>query len=214
MTSRKRPNSDKSANFNLHLPSKKVAKSVAKEAIPSPKISYSIVHAIPGRIRFRIPLLARDSEYINQIKSVMESDKRVINVRANPQAASIVINYKVGVIPDNQMREHLVKLIQTAQDLAAPTEVTTKSIVRAIFDALINLIDSTRKINQARNVIVYRRFRTDIWERILSTSRSIIKRLKSPAMFFLPNKRWRLGSNRDVNSQPLQLQAAGEGDAV
>ncbi|MDZ8104136.1 MAG: hypothetical protein RM338_00725 [Nostoc sp. DedQUE12a] len=214
MTSRKLPNSDKSANFNLHLPSKKASKNVAKEAMPFPKISYSIVHAIPGRIRFRIPLVARDPEYINQIKLVMESDNRVINVRANPQAASVVVNYKVGVIPDNQMREHLVNLIQTAQDLAAPKEVTTKSIVRAIFDALINLIDNTRKINQARNVIVYRRFKTDIWERILSTSRSIIKRLKSATMFFLPNKRWRLHENGEVNSQPLQLQAAGEGDAV
>ncbi|WP_445633369.1 Cation transport ATPase [Nostoc sp. DSM 114161] len=214
MTSRKRPNSDKSAKLNPHLPSKKVAKSVAKEAVPSAKISYSIVHAIPGRIRFRIPLLARDAEYINKIKSVMESDKRVINVRANPQAASIVINYKVGVTPDRQMREHLVSLIQNAQDLAAPKEVTIKSIVRATFDALINLIDSTRKINQARNVVVYRRFRTDIWERILFTSRSIIKKLKSATMFFLPNKRWRLYGNDEMKSQPLQLQAVSEGDAV
>ncbi len=204
MTSKKQSNSDRNASLNQHLTSTKAAKSLAKKTVPSLKISYSIVHAIPGRIRFRIPLLARNTEYINQIKSLMESDKRVINVRVNPPAASIVINYQVGAISDKQMREHLASLIQTAYDMIVPKEVTTKSIVRTIFDALINLIDSTRKLNQARNIIVYRRFRTDIWERILSTSRSIIKKLKSATMFILPNKRWRLGGNGKVNSQPLQ----------
>lgn len=210
----KRSNSDKNFSLNLRLPSKKVAKSVANKTAPSKKILYSIVHAIPGRIRFRIPLLAKDPEYANQLKLVIESDTKVTNVRANPKAASIVINYQVGVISDNQMREHLVSLIQTAQNVVLPKEVTTKSIIGTIFDALINLIDSTRKINQARNVIVYRRVRTDVWERILSTSRSIIKRLKSATMFILPNKRWRLRGNDEVKSQPLQLQPLREVKAV
>ncbi|MBW4451704.1 MAG: hypothetical protein KME55_02920 [Nostoc indistinguendum CM1-VF10] len=214
MTSIKRSNSGKNASLNLPLPSKKAAKSVANKTAPPQKIFYSIVHTIPGRIRFRIPLLAKDTEYANQLKSAIESDPRVTNVRANPQAASIVINYKIGVISDNQMLAHLINLIQTAQDVVMPKEIMAKSIVGAIFDALINLIDSTRKINQARNVIVYRRFRTDAWERILSTSRSIIKRLKSATMFILPNKRWRLRGNSEVNSQPLKLKSASEPDLV
>lgn len=214
MTSIKWSKSGKNASLNLPLPSKKAAKSVANKTAPSQKIFYSIVHRIPGRIRFRIPLLAKDTEYANQLKSAIESDPRVTNVRANPQAASIVINYKIGVISDNQMLAHLINLIQTAQDVVVPKEIMAKSIVGAIFDALINLIDSTRKINQARNVIVYRRFRTDVWERILSTSRSIIKRLKSATMFILPNKRWRLRGNSKVNSQPLKLKSASEPELV
>ncbi|MBD2531850.1 hypothetical protein H6G97_20580 [Nostoc flagelliforme FACHB-838] len=214
MTSKKRTNSEKNARLNQHLPAKKAAKSVANKTAPSQKIFYSIVHAIPGRIRFRIPLLARDPEYANNLKLMIESDTKVTNVRANPQAASIIINYQVRAISDNQMREHLVSLIQTAQDAVVPKEVAAKSIVGAIFDAVINLIDSTRKINQARNVILYRRFRTDIWERILSTSRSIIKRLKSATMFILPNKRWRLRGNGGVNSQPLQLQPVSKVEVV
>lgn len=214
MTSIKRSNSDKAASLNLGLPPKKAAKNVANKTAPSQKIFYSIVHTIPGRIRFRIPLLARDTEYANQLKLAIESDTRVTNVRINPKAASIVINYKVGVISDNQMREHLVNLIQTAQDVVVPKEVMAKSIVGSIFDALINLIDSTRKLNQARNVIVYRRVRTDVWERILSTSRSVIKRLKSATMFILPNKRWRLRGNGGMNSQPLKLKSASEPELV
>ncbi|MCC5661660.1 hypothetical protein LC608_32895 [Nostoc sp. XA010] len=213
MSSIKPSNSDKSASFNL-LPPKKVAKNVGKKTAPSQKIFYSIVHTTPGRIRFRIPLLARDTEYGDQLRLAIESDPRVTNFRANPKAASIVINYKVGVISDNQMREHLVNLIQIAQDVVVPKEVMTKSIVGTIFDALINLIDSTRKINQARNVIVHRRVRTDVWEQILSTSRSILKRLKSVTMFILPNKRWRLRGNGKVNSQPLKLKSASEPELV
>ena len=214
MTSIKQSNPDKTASLNLHLSPKKAAKSVANKTVLSPKIFSSIVHAIPGRIRFRIPLLAIDPEYANKLKLVIESDTRVTNVRANPEAASIVINYQVGVISDNQMRQHLISLIQTAQDVVVPKEVTAKSIVEIIFDALINLIDSTRKINQARNAIVHRRFRTDVWERILSTSRSIIKRLKSVTIFILPNKRSQLRGNSEVNSQPLQLQPVSEADVV
>lgn len=214
MTSRKRFNSDKSAIVNLPLAPKKTTKSVAKKTAAPQNISYSIVHAIPGRIRFRIPLLAIDSEYANKLKLVVESDPRVTNVRANPEAASIVINYQVGVISDNQMREHLVSLIKTAQDVVLPKQVTAKSIVLTIFDALINLIDSTRNINQARNAIVHRRFRTDIWERILSTSRTIIKRLKSATILILPNKRSQLHSTGKVDSQPLKLQPASEADVV
>ena len=213
MTSIKRSNSDKAASLNLRLPPKKAAKNVANKTAPSQKIFYSIVHTIPGRIRFRIPLLGRDTEYANQLKLAIESDTRVTNVRINPKAASIVINYKVGVISDNQMHEHLVNLIQTAQNVVLPKEVMAKSIVGTIFDALINLIDSTRKLNQARNVIVYRRVKTDVWERILSTSRSIIKRLKSASMFILPNKRWRLRGG-EVNSQPLKLKSASEPELV
>ncbi|MEA5622992.1 HMA2 domain-containing protein [Nostoc sp. UHCC 0251] len=203
----------KRSNYDKRLP-KRAAKSVAKKTAPSQKIFYSIVHTIPGRIRFRIPLLARDTEYTDKLKLAIESDPRVTNVRANQKAASIVINYKTGVISDNQMREHLVHLIQTAQDMVMPKEVMAKSIVGTIFDALINLIDDTRKLNQARNVIVYRRVRTDVWERILSTSRSIIKRLKSATMFILPNKRWRLRGNGKINSQPLKLKSASEPDLV
>ncbi|MGH8002061.1 MAG: HMA2 domain-containing protein [Brasilonema sp.] len=188
MTSRKRSNSNK------HQQPKKTTSSVANKTAPSEEISYSVAHAIPGRIRFRIPRLVKDSEYANKLKQVIESDSRITNVRVNPTAASIVVSYQPGVISDNQMRSHLVNLIQTAPNIVLPPQVTTKSIMRAIFDALINLIDSTRNINQARNAIVYRRFRTDIWERLLSGTKTIIKRLKSATMFVLPNKRWRLSS--------------------
>jgi hypothetical protein len=215
MTSRKRSNCDKSAILNLHRQPKKITSSVVNKTAPSQKISYSVAHAIPGRIRFRIPRLVKDSEYANKLKLVIESDPRTTNVRVNRTAASIVINYRLGEISNNQMRLHLVNLIQTAPNIVLPTEATAKSILGAIFDALINLIDSTRNINQARNAIVHRRFRTDTWERVLSSAKTIIKRLKSAMMFILPNKRWRSRSAPNpVGLQSVKLQAIGKADAV
>lgn len=191
MTSRNQSNSDKSAILNWHREPKNITASVTNETALPQKITYSVAHAIPGRIRFRIPRLVRDSEYANKLKLVIESDPRTTKVCVNSTAASIVINYKTGVISDAQMRMHLVNLIQTAPNIVLPKEATAKSILRVIFDALINLIDSTRNINQARNAIKYRRFRTDAWERVLKSAKTIVKGLKSAIIFILPDKRLR-----------------------
>lgn len=203
MTSRKQSNSDKSA--------RKVPQQPKKITAPPQQISYSIAHTIPGRVRFRIPKLGTDSEYAEKLKQVIESDSRVHNVRVNRTAASIVIHYQANVISEKEMRLHLIKLVQTAPKIVLPPPVTAKSIVAVIFDAVINLIDSTRNINKARNAIQYKRFRTDFWERALSSAKGVTKGVKSAIMFVLPNKKRRLPSLPDEWLQPLKLQAVGEG---
>ena len=209
MTSRKPSNSDKSTLLNSHQQPKKTTSSVAQKIAPPEKISYSVAHAIPGRIRFRIPRLVKDSEYANKLKLVIESDKTT-NVRVNPTAGSIVVTYQPGVISDQQMRQHLVNLIQTAPNIVLPKRATAKSILGAIFDAVINLLDSTRNINKARTAIVYGQPKTDFWERLLSTTESMIKRLKSGMMFILPNKRWQARSaHKQVGLQLERLQSVG-----
>ncbi|MBW4500472.1 MAG: hypothetical protein KME57_13135 [Scytonema hyalinum WJT4-NPBG1] len=210
MTSTKPSNSDKGTLLNSHQQPKKTTSSVAHKTAPPEKISYSVAHAIPGRIRFRIPRLVKDSEYANKLKLVIESDSRTTDVRVNPTAGSIVVTYQPGVISDQQMRQHLVNLIQTAPNIVLPKQATAKSILGAIFDAVINLLDSTRNINKARTAIVYGQPKTDIWERLLSTTESMIKRLKSGIMFILPNKRLQARSApKEVGLQLERLQAAG-----
>jgi hypothetical protein len=213
MTTRKKENFNKNTIPEQSQQGNKTASSIANQTVPSERISYSIAHFIPGRIRFRIPRLSKDSTYAEKLKQVMELDSRVTKVRVNSTAASIVIDYSTEIIKDEQMRSHLVHLIQTAPNIVVPTGVTAKSIAGTIFDAIIHLIDTTRNINQARNAIKYQRFRTNTWERVLSTTRNIIKRLKSATMFILPNKRWQKRSQpEDVSLQPLKLQVVGEGE--
>src|SRR5689334_10598682 len=107
MSSQKRPKPDNNANSNRHRQPQKSNKSVTNKTQPSEEISYSVAHAIPGRIRFRIPRLAKDSEYANKLKRVIEADSQTTNVRINTTAASIVIQYQPGIISDNQMRSRL-----------------------------------------------------------------------------------------------------------
>jgi copper chaperone CopZ len=215
MTSQKRSNSDKNALPNQYQQPQQINKSVANKTALPQKISYSVVHAIPGRIRFRIPRLAGDSDYANKLKKVIENDSRITSVRVNPNAASIVINYQTGVIAEEQMRTHLVNLIQKAPSIVLPTQATVKSIVGVTFDALINLIDSTRNINQARNAIMHHRFRKDVWERLLSGTKTAIKGLKSAILFILPNKQGQTPSNaRKAGLQPFPMQSVEEAKAM
>ncbi|QIR37087.1 hypothetical protein HCG51_10325 [Tolypothrix sp. PCC 7910] len=192
----------------MHQQLNKKINRVPNKTAQNQHISYTIIHAIPGRIRFRIPQIARDSEYANKLKRLIESDTIATNVRINPAAASIVINYQPGVISDNQMRLHLVNLIQTAPNITLPAPVTAKSVAKAIFDALINLIDGTRNINKARTAIQHKEVKTDIWERLLSGTKTAIQGLKSTIMFILPNKRSQSGKKK-LGLQSLPSPAVG-----
>lgn len=166
------------------------------------KISYRVAHAIPGRIRFYIPRLATDSEYADKLKVVMESDSRITDVRINPKATSIVINYQSDVISHEQMCSDLVNLIQAAPNAANPKQATARSILGAIFDALVNFIDSVRNVNKARKGVMDGQFKSNGWERLLSSARDMTKGLKSAVMFVLPKRSSPTDNlTRAVNSQ-------------
>ncbi|PLZ31102.1 heavy metal translocating P-type ATPase [Fischerella thermalis WC542] len=71
----------------------------AKQAtLQNPEIAagiyYHVVHKIPGRVRFRVPLLAHNPDYAENLQKLLESDSRVLKVRLNRHAASIAISYQ------------------------------------------------------------------------------------------------------------------------
>jgi hypothetical protein len=92
------------------------AKQLATEAC-------SIAHAIPGRVRFHVPRIAKDSKYVQRLETLLKADSAVTGERINSAAASIVITYKSGAIPNSQKRSmslveqaisYLSSLIQSA----------------------------------------------------------------------------------------------------
>ncbi|MBW4564679.1 MAG: hypothetical protein KME32_26860 [Mojavia pulchra JT2-VF2] len=95
------------------------------------KVAYSIAHAIPGRVRFRVPQIASDPKYVQRLESLLQEDPAVTSERVNRDAASIVITYKTGILKDSHKRmqsvlqaalSHLESLIQSASDrVARPT---------------------------------------------------------------------------------------------
>lgn len=56
-------------------------------------LTYHVVHAIPGRVRFRVPRLRHDSDYAQRLQTLTEADDWVTDVRINRTAASIAISY-------------------------------------------------------------------------------------------------------------------------
>ena len=174
--------------FDSKRRSTEMTSTPANGTTPTEKISYRLAHAITGRMRFCIPRLAKDSEYADKLKALIESDSKIKDVRINPYAASIVINYQPDKISADQMRSHLVNLIQAAPNTVEPKQATARSILAAIFDAVVNLIDSIRNVNKVRKGVTHQGFKTDGWERTLSTVKDMTKGLKSATMFVLPKR--------------------------
>ncbi|MBW4631007.1 MAG: hypothetical protein KME30_03605 [Iphinoe sp. HA4291-MV1] len=92
-------------------------KSVETTAQPA-KIAYSVVHAIPGRIRLNVPRVARDRAYARRLERLLKTESQVTNVRINCDAASIAITYGSGKIP----MSHWVGLMQLADQTIPQTK--------------------------------------------------------------------------------------------
>ncbi|MBD2561476.1 MULTISPECIES: heavy metal translocating P-type ATPase [Nostoc] len=79
-----------------------------------PKVTYSVVHTTPGRLRFRIPRLRCDADYAKRLEVLLTADALVNNVRVKPAAMSVAVTYKSEKVSDAKMRSHLHDLIQAA----------------------------------------------------------------------------------------------------
>jgi Cu2+-exporting ATPase len=90
-----------------------------------PKIPHAIVHAIPGRIRLRIPRLRYDPEYARRLEILLQADSSLVTtVRLKPAAASIAVTYNPKKISEFQLRHHLSHLIQAAGELVVLKSAT------------------------------------------------------------------------------------------
>ncbi|WYM03162.1 MAG: HMA2 domain-containing protein [Gloeotrichia echinulata CP02] len=74
------------------------------------KIAYSIVHIIPGRIRFHVPQIAEDRGYGRRLETLLKNDPQVTSVRVNDDAASIAIAYQ----PSDISISHWINLLELA----------------------------------------------------------------------------------------------------
>ncbi|NMG20961.1 HMA2 domain-containing protein [Brasilonema bromeliae] len=93
-------------------------KSIEAAAQPA-KIAYSVVHAIPGRIRLNVPRVARDRAYARRLERLLKTEPQVTNVRVNCDAASVAITYGSAEIPVS----HWVGLMQLADETIPQTNL-------------------------------------------------------------------------------------------
>lgn len=64
-----------------------------KKRNTEPKTTARIVHALPGRIRFRLPGKKLDNEYFQQLFSALRDISGVNKLIINPRTASVFIHY-------------------------------------------------------------------------------------------------------------------------
>ncbi|MCP6762410.1 MAG: hypothetical protein NHB32_27495 [Fischerella sp. CENA71] len=94
--------------------------------VDNAKITYNIVHAIPGRIRMSVPKLAHDRNYAKRLERLLAADPQVTNVRLNCDAASVAIAYQ----PKNIKASRWIDLMQLAQEeTTVPPHVIHKDVV-------------------------------------------------------------------------------------
>lgn len=88
------------------------------------KIDYTIVHSIPGRIRFNVPRIGKDQAYARRLEELLKSESYATNVRLKSDAASIAISYQ----PASLDVSYWVDLIQLADEEVSNGVKNVKSV--------------------------------------------------------------------------------------
>lgn len=76
---------------------------------------YAIAHAVPGRVRLKMPQLAIDADFAHRLQQALNADEYVKQVRVNRPAASIAINYSDRGMSDWELGLRLMNIINTVR---------------------------------------------------------------------------------------------------
>lgn len=83
---------------------------------------YTIVHSTSGRLRLRIPRLLNDAVYAKRLEKLLVADARVMQVRFNRAAASVVILYDSAGVSELELGMRLLQILEQAeQEVSAVT---------------------------------------------------------------------------------------------
>lgn len=96
---------------------------------PVEELSHYVVHRNERRLRVCIPRLARDTEYAHKLKYLVESIDWVTDVRINPPASSIAVeyDYKVETAAIAKAEQKLFEAIQQAVNTQIDDTLVYKS---------------------------------------------------------------------------------------
>ncbi|VEP12787.1 conserved hypothetical protein [Hyella patelloides LEGE 07179] len=75
----------------------------------------AIAHAVPGRVRLKMPQLALDADFAQRLQQALNADEYVNRVRINRAAASIAINYDNQGLSDWEIGMRLMGIINTVR---------------------------------------------------------------------------------------------------
>ncbi len=81
-----------------------------------PQINFEVRHAIPGRLRIRVPRLGFDDSYALRLQGLLEDIDGVTDVRVNSAARCIIVNCEGDWFHDPELQTGIVSSIQKAAD--------------------------------------------------------------------------------------------------
>jgi hypothetical protein len=113
---------EKSSTDTILVESKAIAISPQTTTSQNDNESIKIIHAIPGRIRLRVPKLLKNPEYVQQLQEVLSTDSSVINLRISEGVASVAISYHTNGMPDSAVRDRLIALVKSTNSPAEEPE--------------------------------------------------------------------------------------------
>ncbi|MFB2938426.1 HMA2 domain-containing protein [Aerosakkonemataceae cyanobacterium BLCC-F154] len=100
---------------------------IPPQTISSENDSIEIVHAIPGRIRLRVPKLLKNPEYVQQLQELLSTDSSVTNLRISDRVGSVAISYYTNGMPDSAVRDRLIAVVKSTISPAEEPENLTDS---------------------------------------------------------------------------------------
>lgn len=87
------------------------------------QVSYRIIHKNEQRLRIETPRVAYDSEYCQTLKQVIEKLNFVTDVRINPAARSISIEFRNRGVASSLIQEKILRYIEQVNVLESPENV-------------------------------------------------------------------------------------------
>jgi hypothetical protein len=126
------------------------------EILPSVKGKFEIAHRLPGRIRFRIMLLAgQDDKIIDSVKTELLNIAAVKSVQINPVSTSLIVEYDEEKIDATIIHGILLKLLDLDELFDRPLESLAQrelkqvgsSINRKVYDTTAGLLDVTSALS-------------------------------------------------------------------
>ncbi len=120
--------------------------------LPHVRGKFEVIHTLPGRIRFRIPMLeGQDPEVINTVEKELKRLPEINSVELNPISASLVLDYNDEKINASIICGILLKLLELEDDLdAQPQSIAQKelnligkSLNRQVYNSSAGIVDLT-----------------------------------------------------------------------
>jgi copper chaperone CopZ len=98
-------------------------KGAQSSKLPSIAGKFEVVHAIPGRIRYRVPLLeAGDASLWRQIEKELSRIEGIESVRGNPESGSLLVTYDNTQINDYLIHGIALKVLGLENELEQTPE--------------------------------------------------------------------------------------------